>query len=257
MTFGVFNFNSLNLGGFGLLPAYPTTFAVPAFTPAPLFNFKPFAPLFDMFSLFNFMPKFNDTYTPKNYSGSIFDGYKLPDISFNSYNPVSYVPDYTPAFNFNFMDFTKNSKVLSQKPAKVSLTQNTSLKNVAQIYNKEKGIKLANEAIEGLSTAQKGYCARAVKSAISDAGLGAYESGNADDMPEILRRNSNFKEVKVKGTDLAKLPAGCVIAYDRGAAGYSSRYGHVEIKGDGNQAISFFVNNNIKPSDNVSVFVPV
>ena len=155
------------------------------------------------------------------------------------------------------MDFTKNSKVLSQKPAKVSLTQNTSLKNVAQIYNKEKGIKLANEAIEGLSTAQKGYCARAVKSAISDAGLGAYESGNADDMPEILRRNSNFKEVKVKGTDLAKLPAGCVIAYDRGAAGYSSRYGHVEIKGDGNQAISFFVNNNIKPSDNVSVFVPV
>ena len=109
MTFGVFNFNSLNLGGFGLLPAYPTTFAVPAFTPAPLFNFKPFAPLFDMFSLFNFMPKFNDTYTPKNYSGSIFDGYKLPDISFNSYNPVSYVPDYTPAFNFNFME-RKNKK---------------------------------------------------------------------------------------------------------------------------------------------------
>ena len=143
------------------------------------------------------------------------------------------------------------------KQAQKNVTEFSGIMSNPTYSKVQEGIKLAKEAVAGLSSARKGYCAQAVKNAISDAGLGAYESGDAYEVPNILRRNNNFKEVKVKGSDLAKLPAGCVIAYAKGAAGYSSKYGHVEIKGEGNQAISFFVNNNIKPSDDVSVFVPV
>lgn len=259
--------NNFNFTGFGNIPHFPMNFSMPVFPQMSLFNFQPQMPSFfgvlplnmpSCSNIFSFTPSLNNTFTTPPVTGNLFDSYKLPDLNLSTYTEfVPQTPVYTPIVNFNIDTFTKNSKVLNSETPKVSLTQKTDLKNVAAIYNKDKGIKLANEALAGLSSAQKGYCARAVKTAISDAGLGAYESGNANDIPDILRRNNNFKEVKVNGSDLAKLPAGCVIAYDKGAAGYSSKYGHVEIKGDGNQAISFYINNNIKPSDNVTVFVPV
>lgn len=246
------NFNFTNFGNFNFLPM---NFNFPIFSQMSLFTFQPKMP--DFMGMFQwnmpinnalpFLPTFNNT------------NIKLPEIDLLHYSPTSYTPKtVTPAYTFDSNNFFNLSKTTQPyKASEISSVQNTTLKEVAEIYNQEKGIKLAKEAIAGLSSARKGYCAQAVKTAISDAGLGAYESGDAYEVPNILRRNNNFKEVKVKGSDLAKLPAGCVIAYAKGAAGYSSKYGHVEIKGEGNQAISFFVNNNIKPSDDVSVFVPV
>lgn len=267
MAFEFLNFNNFNFNNFGNFSNFRSNFSFGNIANCPLFNFQPQIPNF--FGMFQWnMPQTNIFSTPMSFNnpfsnttppiGNIFNNYNFPEINYMNYTPNPYIPmDFTTGVNFDSDAFFKSSKVFTTQPLKVSLTQKTDLKDVAAIYNKEKGIKLANEALAGLSNAQKGYCARAVKTAISDAGLGAYESGNANDIPDILRKNSNFKEVKVNGNDLSKLPAGCVIAYDKGAAGYSSKYGHVEIKGDGNQAISFFLNNNIKPSDNVTVFVPV
>lgn len=270
MAFEFFGMNNFNFSRFGSFTQFPMNFGMPVFPQFSIFSFQPQFPTF--FNIFQWNTPINtpplanynnnNYYTPIDFSGNIFTNYQLPTTQMPNYTQFNYMPvlpSYTPITNtFDSNNYFKmeNTNVLA-KANKISSTQKTDLKEIAQIYNQEKGIKLANKAIAGLRTAQKGYCARAVKSAISDAGLGAYESGNASDIPEILRKNSNFKEVKVKGSDLAKLPAGCVIAYDKGAAGYSRQYGHVEIKGEGNQAISFFVNDNIKPSDNVTVFVPV
>ena len=87
--------------------------------------------------------------------------------------------------------------------------------------------------------------------------MGSYEQGHGYQVAGILKNNKNFKEINVAPNDLNKLPAGCVIVYNKGAAGYSSQYGHVEITlGNGNAA-SDFVNHNIRPSEDVTVFIPV
>ena len=96
-----------------------------------------------------------------------------------------------------------------------------------------------------------------IKTGIEKSGLGSYQSGDANQMPSILSQNSNFKEVKIKSDDLDKLPAGCIICYAPGDCNYDRRYGHVETTDGNGNAISFFVNDNIKKSDNVRVFVPV
>ncbi len=131
----------------------------------------------------------------------------------------------------------------------------TSLKDVAKIYDKEKGAKIAKETIEGLSNAQKGYCATAVKTGILNAGLGEYESGHAKDVPDILSRNKNFTEVRVAKRDMDKLPAGCIVCYPPGDCGYSSTYGHVATTDGKGKGIHFQID-NLKSSSNARVFVP-
>lgn len=259
MTFN-FSFKSVKFDSpFGFsYQAMP--FCMPSFNQMPLFTWQPQLPAF--FTNFNYnIPSFNyfsNQLIGLNLATNFLNSINTPNANLDVLPKFDYLPkSYAPQITFDSNDYFKLETPKSFDVSRISSNQKTDLKEVSAVYNKEKGIKLAKEAIAGLSSAQKGYCARAVKHAISDAGLGAYESGNACDIPDILRKNSNFKEVKVSGNDLAKLPAGCVIAYDRGAAGYSSKYGHVEIKGEGNEAISFYVNKNIKPSDNVTVFVPV
>lgn len=276
MTFNLLTLGNMNAFDVALpqLPPVPqATFCnlryspmqnVSLFTPMPTLN------LFADNTL-NFL---NNTGVPKtevlkntktNYSSNnIFSSFFTTPILFPPIVPA------IPMFNFKFTQPQNMFSFFNAKktPAKtfsftsnsaksISSIQTTSLSEVAKIYNAKKGIKLANEAIDGLKHSQKGYCARAVKTAIQDAGLGSYESGHAYQCPDILRRNPNFKEVKVKGSDLEKLPAGCILAYNKGDAGYNPDYGHIEIKGQGNQAIHFTVNNHIQKSDNVRVFVPV
>ena len=276
MTFNFVTFGNMN--GFGMmLPPLPPLPQAPCcgwgsvsrsmslFTTMALFN----AVTDNTFSFLN------NTSVPK---ARVWENDK-PTFSYNNiFNPLTAMQNFfapvtpiLPTFNFKFTQPIKNlfSFNTNKTPARryssstswaarsVAPTQTTSLSEVAKIYNAKKGVKLANEAIDGLKYAQKGYCARAVKTAIQDAGLGSYESGHAYQCPDILKRNPNFKEVKVKGSDLDKLPAGCILAYNRGDAGYNPYYGHIEIKGQRNQAIHYTVNNNIKESDNVRVFVPV
>lgn len=121
-------------------------------------------------------------------------------------------------------------------------------------YNAQKGQKLANIAIKN-TVGFTGNCATYAKRDIEQAGLGKYESGHAFQCDDILRRNPNFKEISTAGLDLKKLPAGCVLVYERGVSGYSSSYGHIEITDGQGGARSDGKTNNIKPG--AKVFIPV
>ena len=122
-------------------------------------------------------------------------------------------------------------------------------------YSAKKGWELAKKAVSG-AVGFIGKCARYVKNAISKAGLGKYEYGNACDMVSIMRRNKNFKEINPNGVDLKKLPAGCVLVYGKGVAGYSKKYGHTEITTGNGKAVSDGVTQNLhrKPT---AIFMPV
>jgi len=165
---------------------------------------------------------------------------RISPISFKSNSFVNFNYSSTPTYN----SVSNNTKT--------NLPQfNKDLK-----YNEEKANNLANDVKNNAESQSTGYCAKYVSDAISRTGLGII-SGHAYQCADSLRSDSNFKEIKVAGEDLKALPAGFVIVYDRGAAGYSADYGHVEVTlGDG-RAASDFVNNDIKASDKVSVFVPV
>lgn len=124
-------------------------------------------------------------------------------------------------------------------------------------YNAQKGQALADRILAGLPE-YRNYplCAKFVKEAIRDVGLGPYINGNGEYCKYILRANPNFKETKVKGEDFKNLPAGCIIVYDKYDAGYG-KDGHVEITlGDG-RACSDVITEEIEPSKYVYVFVPV
>ena len=124
-------------------------------------------------------------------------------------------------------------------------------------YNAQKGQALAYRIIAGLPE-YRNYplCAKYVKEAIRDVGLGPYINGNGEYCKYILRTNPNFKETKVKGEDFKNLPAGCIIVYDKYDAGYG-KDGHVEITlGDG-RACSDVITEKIEPSKHAYVFIPV
>ncbi|MCI1273636.1 MAG: hypothetical protein LKG27_04280 [Clostridiaceae bacterium] len=145
-------------------------------------------------------------------------------------------------FNFNYNSFNTKSNL-------------PQLKNIN--YNASKGESLAQNVASSVEKGSTGWCAKYVKNAIAKAGLGNKTDGNAYQCAAKLANNPNFKEVNVTGNDLKNLPAGCVIVYNRGAAGYSSKYGHIEISLGNGTAASDFLNKNIKASNDVRVFVPV
>lgn len=124
-------------------------------------------------------------------------------------------------------------------------------------YNKKNGERLAQRVLEGLPAERTSpLCAKYVKEAIRDTGLGPYINGNGEYCKYILRANPNFEETKIAGENLSKLPAGCIIVYDRYDGGYG-KDGHVEITlGDG-RACSDVITEKIEPSDNTYVFIPV
>lgn len=190
----------------------------------------------------------------------------------NFFMPVNFMYDFSkPNFqtqipdsiwnNANF-ECTKLSDSLVIRSKKIVDTlikeEQTPVSTINGIeYNKKNGEKLAKRVLEGLPS-HRTYplCARYVKQAIKDVGLGPYINGNGEYCKYILRANPNFKETEIAGKDLSKLPAGCIIVYDRFDAGYG-KDGHVEITlGDG-RACSDVITENIEPSDNAYVFIPV
>lgn len=182
---------------------------------------------------FNFAPKTN--YTNFASANNLFSLYN------NSFANLKKVLD------------TNNNA--TSKPSIKLLNTNkvsTNLENVG--YDKNKGEKLANTAAKN-TVGFTNQCASYVKTAIQNSGLGAYEYGDAYEYANILKRNKNFKEISTNGLDLSTLPAGCVLVYDKGVAGYSSKYGHTEITLGNGQAVSDGVTNNIRQG--ARVFVPV
>ncbi len=157
---------------------------------------------------------------------------------------------YTPNTNFN-----QGSTVSASRGASVSgKNQNSSFWKTLG-YCADAGLKLAKTALSRV-VGFIGYCAKYVKTAISKAGLGKYESGHAKDMVSIMRRNKKFKEISTNGVNLKSLPAGCVLVYGAGVAGYSSKYGHTEITTGDGRAVSDGVTRNLHKTP-TAIFMPV
>ena len=200
-----------------------------------------------------------------NFNTNIQYDFQLPKINISTTNfkftPIKNYSTYTSGNNLFSLynnNFEKKKKVLDSNNNNTttnSLRSNkvsTTLEDAG--YDKTKGDKLANTAAKN-TVGFTHQCATYVKNAIQNSGLGAYEYGDAYECANILKRNKNFKEISTKGLDLSTLPAGCVLVYDKGVAGYSSKYGHTEITLGNGQAASDGVTNNIRQG--ARVFVPV
>ena len=211
------------------------------YTMPSLFNFSNpyggisyFAPVFNPWT-FNFMP-FNFSFTP----------------SFNLFN-------FTPG-NFSFTPTQNTTSIFSNLSFKTPAISTVSTKSYSKLtlkdadYNEQKGEKLAR-AVSSNAKGFNGDCALYVRLALEKCGLGTGERGDGYEYAGILSRNKNFKEISTSGLDLSDLPAGCVLVYNRGTAGYSSKYGHVEITLGNGKAASDGVTKNIKQG--ARVFVPV
>ena len=71
-----------------------------------------------------------------------------------------------------------------------------------------------------------------------------------------MENNKNFEEISPTDVNVKDLPAGCVLVYDKGARGYSKKYGHTEITTGDGRAVSDGITRNLhrKPS---AIFVPI
>lgn len=203
-----------------------------------------------------------------NLNTNIQYNFQLPKINssttnFNltppkNYSTYTFANNFLSLYNNNFAILNKllnsNNKYNSKNSIKILSTNkvSTTLEDVG--YDKTKGDKLANTASKNAVGFTK-QCATYVKKAIQSSGLGAYEYGDAYECANILKRNKNFKEISTNGLDLSTLPSGCVLVYDKGVAGYSAKYGHIEITLGNGQAVSDGVTNNIRQG--ARVFVPV
>lgn len=151
--------------------------------------------------------------------------------------------------NYGFDTFTRTSS-----PINNNTTNSPNFASLSE-YNAQAGEKLANIALRD-SVGFTEECATYVKNAIKNAGLGAYQYGDAYETTNILNSNKNFKQISTNGVDVSLLPAGCVLVYDKGVAGYSSNYGHTEITTGDGRAVSDGITNN--PRQNPSaIFIPV
>ena len=250
-------------------------------------------PIFYNSFSFNFNPQnifFQNTFTQPYFNTGYNFSYNIPafNTSYNSNLNNSSSYSSTPISINDFYSFNSNSITNTPTTPTVRRSSSTSTTEartetsssktttrktgLLREYNSEKGNRLADIAMHNAGyvidasttkiTSQTkdpdeftSYCARYVKAAIRDAGLGEYYSGHAYQMAGHLRNNDNFKEIS-SSTPLKDVPAGAILVYDRGVAGYSSQYGHVEIKTDDGRAVSDGITDNLykRPSH---IFIPV
>ena len=93
-------------------------------------------------------------------------------------------------------------------------------------------------------------CCRFVKRALEDIALMPYQWVHACEMDARFREDENFREIDLdKVDDPTKLPAGCILIYDKND-GYSPLHGHIAVTlGDGRTASDLIENNpKKKPS---------
>ena len=185
-------------------------------------------------------------------------GASIPTFNYLANMPKIIPFPTMPTFNYIFPSFGTATRRYSQTTSYgVSVGNNTQNMSFWKKlgYCASAGLNLAKQAVNSV-VGFIGKCARYVKNAISRAGMGKYEYGNACDMVSIMRRNKKFKEISPNGVNLKTLPAGCVLVYGKGVAGYSSKYGHTEITTGKGTAVSDGVTKNLhrKPT---AIFIPV
>jgi hypothetical protein len=123
-------------------------------------------------------------------------------------------------------------------------------------YCAEKGRRLAQAALNGAPGRFLKRCATYVKKAIVNAGLGSYKQGvHGYGMADAYKATGNFREISAEGVDLKKLPAGCILCYGKGVAGYNGQYGLTEITLGNGKAVSDGITRNIRPG--ARILIPV
>jgi len=208
-----------------------------------------------------FTPTFSLNTNPFFNNSFFFSSYQFPTFNFTpSIWNIAPVYSYTPTSTAKTEENTEVKEKAVEVKEKAADKKEISLvvnKNQTTLsgYNACAGTKLANIALNN-SVGWTGYCAKSVKNAICKADLGSYQYGHAYQMPSILRNNKNFKEIPVDTVNVKDLPAGCVLVYDKGSQGYSSKYGHTEITTGDGRAVSDGITKNLykKPS---AIFMPV
>lgn len=177
------------------------------------------------------------------------------------FNPVNYYPSYPNSTSI----FTPQVQ-RSERPAKVSSGYKISSPKNEKTYNKVIGEKLAKKVVANLPSdrdPEHPMCAKYVKEAVEDCGLGEYIKGNGAHCKYVFRANPNFKEIKSK--DFSTLPAGSVIVYQAGdkvkfkdgSTDTIGENGHVTIAlGDG-RACSDIIEDEIAYSGKANTFIPV
>ncbi len=99
-----------------------------------------------------------------------------------------------------------------------------------------------------------GMCLAGVNDALEAAGLGVARKPSAYMAADVLAGDSRFKEVKVGQGQLASLPPGCIIVWDRGAG---HEHGHIAITQPGGKETSDHEQNLITNyGTGFRVFVP-
>ena len=215
----------------------------------PLINpiFKGFSP--EIMNLLNFNP------TP------IYSQFSMPLTNNNNFSNIS---------NKNY--FTSNNTVSKTYASKNY--SNINPFNVAKydsnIFAKHKLEDVYNERLsKDLAETSKyfasqmggrrslGYCARGVRQALESAGIvGPREVyGNAHQYASLLASHENFAEVAVN--DLTKLPAGCIVVWDKDSR---HQYGHIAITQENGLESSDHIqniSNNFSRRGGYRVFVPV
>ena len=232
-------------------------FAMPFMNYLPMNNFA--------FPMFNMFPMNNGIFTLFNMFPMNFYNHHNIRLQNNS-SIFSHSKNQTIESRLNKTESAKDSSKID-KTEKESKSETTNLVYGVK-YNKEKGELLAQNVVDGLPTNRdpnNPLCARYVKKAIVKSGLGPYINGNGEYCKNILRANKNFKEVKVKASELAKLPAGSIIVYDaydkytdnNGDQHQIGKDGHVLIAlGDG-KGCSDIMEDFIPKSDRAYTFIPV
>jgi hypothetical protein len=218
--------------------------------------------LYDSSQLLNIVNSANAYYSSL-YPTGVGISSSNPFGAFNDFSKINLkaIPLFNTSSNLQFnippsstrTSSSSSSSLHSEMLEDLYSSGNSSTKWSRYGYDASAGARLAGVARDN-SVGFTGYCARYVKTAISDAGLGNYEYGHAYQMDDILRRNKNFREIPAS-TDVRSLPAGCVLVFNQGSRGYSSSYGHTEITDGKGHGISDGVTHNLRQPD--AIFMPV
>ncbi len=207
--------------------------------------------------------------TPGTYGYSAANTTYYPSFTYNStptytsytnpflYSGTSYSSLYKPSTNYNYINLYNpviNTRS-TRRSSGVTVNINDSACWRKLGYNAQSGQRLASYALSH-AVGFNNSCARYVKNAIANTGLGNYEYGHAYDMIRIMRRNRNFIEISPSSVNVKNLPPGCILVYDRGVGGYSSTYGHTEITTGDGRAVSDGITRNLykRPT---AIFMPV
>lgn len=193
------------------------------------------------------------------YNSSLFsnNNFSLPSLSFDNFD------FFTADLNlFNMLMSSQMSIAMQQDYFTDFYNTKTDIKSLKDVYNPDLGNKLANIAAKNASrTNTIGWCAKGTNDSIQLAGLASGETRVASAYQEAdkLAKHKNFKEVSVSREDLKKLPAGCVIVWNKtgDASRLSGQHGHTTITlGNGKEA-SDHVQDLIMLDSEYRVFVPV